>query len=146
MAARRRRRWQRLLRFRLARSLHPPAVVGHYYDHMWGPGRRSTISFVPSSPPAPIDDGCFSLDFLPFDVTGGLGLDARRLPRRPPPPQEGLRIRLHVTLFRPVRPADTAVASILRRRGAPPTRVLPQRGRRRHLHVKLQDVRQVLRE
>ncbi|CAN6343853.1 unnamed protein product [Urochloa humidicola] len=75
---------------RLARSLHPPAVVGGYHNHS-GPWR--TIAFVPSSPSAPIDDGRFSLDWLPehldnitnstgcrvADCHGGLVLLLRRV-------------------------------------------------------------------
>ncbi|KAK3140232.1 hypothetical protein QOZ80_5AG0397910 [Eleusine coracana subsp. coracana] len=50
---------------RLARSLHPPAVVGHYLER-WN-SEHPSICFVPSSPPAPINDGArFSLDFIPF--------------------------------------------------------------------------------
>jgi hypothetical protein len=69
------KRWRRVVAadggafFRLARSLHPPTVVGHY--HLEPFTHSSSVSFVPSSPPAPIDYGCFSLDFLPFDVSGG---------------------------------------------------------------------------
>lgn len=49
---------------RLARSLHPPAVVGHYHDQ---PSLKdTTITFVPSSLPMPINGNRFSLDFLPF--------------------------------------------------------------------------------
>ncbi|GJN35495.1 hypothetical protein PR202_gb24278 [Eleusine coracana subsp. coracana] len=48
---------------RLARSLHPPAVVGRYHSR-WVP---SPIVFVPSSswPAAAHEEGGFSLDFLP---------------------------------------------------------------------------------
>ncbi|CAL4905105.1 unnamed protein product [Urochloa decumbens] len=50
---------------RIAASLHPPAVVGHYHDR-----NVRRITFVPSSSPAPpIDGGRFTLDFLPSHVT-----------------------------------------------------------------------------
>nr|TKW29690.1 hypothetical protein SEVIR_3G412800v2 [Setaria viridis] len=51
---------------RLASSLHPPVVVGHYHNC-----RVRPIAFVPSlSPPAPpIDGGRFALDFLPRSIT-----------------------------------------------------------------------------
>ena len=60
------RRWRRAMAdggrafLRLAGSLHPPAVVGHYHVH-----RCRSIAFVPSPPMPPIDVGRFSLDFLP---------------------------------------------------------------------------------
>ncbi|CAL5092313.1 unnamed protein product [Urochloa decumbens] len=49
---------------RLAASLHPPVVVGHYHECYVRP-----TEFVPSSPPPPIDGSRFSLDFLPRHVT-----------------------------------------------------------------------------
>ncbi|CAL4897767.1 unnamed protein product [Urochloa decumbens] len=51
---------------RHAASLHPPVVVGHYYERSMRP-----IAFVPSSSPAPppVDAGRFALKFLPRDVT-----------------------------------------------------------------------------
>ena len=66
------KRWRRIVDgddrgrafLRLASSLHPPAVVGHYQNNVGG-GRR----FVPSSSlPAP---SCFSLDFIPKNVVTG---------------------------------------------------------------------------
>ncbi|CAN6343852.1 unnamed protein product [Urochloa humidicola] len=49
---------------RLAASLHPPVVVGHYHESSVCP-----TAFVPSSPAPPIDGSRFSLDFLPCNVT-----------------------------------------------------------------------------
>ncbi|CAN6343858.1 unnamed protein product [Urochloa humidicola] len=49
---------------RLAASLHPPIIVGHYHDRSIG-----RIAFVPSPLPPPVAAGRFSLDFLPRDVT-----------------------------------------------------------------------------
>ncbi|CAD6266901.1 unnamed protein product [Miscanthus lutarioriparius] len=77
------RRWRGIVAadggavLRLARSLHPPFVVGHYHHR-----GSSPIMFVPSSLPAPIDCRRFSLDFLPLgasswdviDCHGGLVL------------------------------------------------------------------------
>jgi hypothetical protein len=70
------KRWRRVVAadggtfFHLTCSLHPPVVAGHYHHKNVGLG-SSPISFIPLSPPAPIDSECFSLDFLPFDVTSG---------------------------------------------------------------------------
>ncbi|CAN6329877.1 unnamed protein product [Urochloa humidicola] len=47
---------------RLAASLHPPVIVGHYHNRS-----MNRIAFVPSSTPPPPDR--FALDFLPRDVT-----------------------------------------------------------------------------
>lgn len=88
------RRWRGIVAadggavLRLARSQHPPFVVGHYHHRGCGP-----ITFVPSSPPARIDCRRFSLDFLPLgasswnvvDCHGGLVLLLER--GRPPLPK-----------------------------------------------------------